>query len=85
MKCEKCGHESESLAVLADRKGWWISGITPPSKPFSSVWQIGLGKGILADGSPDEWEPFKGETSTEAEARAREYLLSLPDTNKGGE
>jgi hypothetical protein len=78
------GHavEVEPLAVLADRKGWYIGGSFINRQ---SRWQIDVCKGYEVDGSCDEYEVFTHRDYAAAEALARAYLETLPDKSKGGE
>ena len=66
----------EPLAVLADRKGRSIYGIYE----LGGLWRINISLGERA-GS----KSFKEETYAECEAKARAYLMGLPDLKKGGE
>lgn len=77
MKCEKCGYETESLAVLADRKGYVISRIDGKSDG-EYKWAIGMTEQD-EEGNEGRWKGFEGPTYASAEAKAREYLNGLPD------
>jgi hypothetical protein len=70
----------EPLAVLADRKGWYIGGSFINRQ---SRWQIDVCKGYEVDGSCDEYEVFTHRDYAAAEALARVYLATLPDKSKG--
>jgi hypothetical protein len=76
------GHavEVEPLAVLANRKGWYIGGSFVNSQ---SRWQIDVRKGYEVDGSCDEYEVFTHRDYAAAEALVRSYLMALPDRNEG--
>jgi len=66
----------EPLAELADRKGVYISDI----RRRSTTWWIHLDAPkttiVLTDGL---YHGYSGETYTEAESKARQYLEALPD------
>lgn len=82
MKCEKCGHEQESLAVLADRKGYCEVAFFSPVRgiPCDKEWwvQLETEEIIDPDGSKAD-RYFNGKTPQLAESEARQCLETLPD------
>ena len=81
MKCDKCGCESESLAVFADQHGWFLKDVM--YFQVALTWSICL----CRKQSSVNYESFKqieARTYAECEAKARAYLEGLEDV-KGGE
>ena len=79
MKCEKCGHETESLAVLADRKGMKLNISRPKNE-----WAIGIrakGDGTDKKGPIICYHSYLYEG---VEIYVRAYLMGLPDVRKEG-
>jgi hypothetical protein len=67
----------EPLAVLADRKGWWLA----RARHFNDRWVLNLDCETL-----DIWtkcedlaKPIVAPTYPECEAKARAFLMGLPD------
>ena len=72
----------EPLAVLADRKGWYIQDILPPVKACPG-WEINLcSKEINKESIYDKFN-CEAPTYPACEAKARAYLEGLEDV-KGG-
>jgi len=72
--------KDEPLAVLADRKGWWLS----RSRHYPDRWVLNFDSL-----NPDYYgpldKPIIAPTYAAAEAKARAYLESLPDGERGRE
>lgn len=75
--------EQEPLAVLADRKGWWVS----RAKHFEDRWVLNFDCETL-----DIWtkcedlaKPIVSKTYAECEAKARAYLNGLTDAAGKGD
>ena len=76
MKCDKCGCESESLAVFADQHGWFLKDVM--YFQVALTWSICL----CRKQSSVNYESFKqieARTYSECEAKARQYLNGLDD------
>ena len=80
MKCDKCGCETESLAVLADRKGMWVQQINTKGNWWFDIFE-NLPEGI--DGASPEFTCGMVDYAA-AEAKARAYLSKLPDVKGEG-
>jgi hypothetical protein len=83
MKCFKCGAEvhakvDEPLAVLADRKGWYVQDILPPIKACPG-WEINLCSKEMNKESVYDEVNCDAPTYAECEAKARQYLNGLDD------
>ena len=65
--------EDEPLAVLADKKGWWIDAMGNTT----DEWFIQIKRGRAYENKG--WESFEDDTYAKAESKAREYLEGLED------
>jgi len=72
----------EPLAVLADRKGWYVQDILPPIKACPG-WEINLCSKEMNKESVYDKVNCDAPTYAECEAKARAYLEGL-DGVKGG-
>ena len=75
--------EVEPLAVLADRKGYYISRIDGNGED-SHRWEIGMFQ-FTEEGEEVNWKGFEAPTYAECEAKARAYLNGLPDAAGKGD
>ena len=73
----------EPLAVLADRKGYYISRIDGNGED-SHRWEIGMFQ-FTEEGEEVNWKGFEAPTYAECEAKARAYLNGLPDAAGKGD
>lgn len=84
MKCDKCGCETESLAVLADRKGVYI---TRQKHHGGYVWYINFDAPPETRLTDEQFDGlmtrYDGDTYAAAEAKARAYLEGLDDVREG--
>ena len=82
MKCDKCGCETERLAVLADRKGCSVEYTGPAFyADQGNPWEVNVVLPTIGD-----CHSFEAPTYAECEAKARQYLEALPTkAEKGGE